>query len=335
MPRPRLPSVPDGIGLLLLAAGLFLPLTLSAQEPPPPSVGVRTLAEDSIRLDGVLDEPAWLAADSIPNLVMIDPTEGATPTGRTAVRVLVTSRHLLLGVVAYDPDPASIVSFSKARDADIFREDYVLVVLDTFRDGRSGYVFGLNPSGARYDALIIDRGEGQRPTWDAVWEAATARGPWGWSLEIRIPISSIAFAKHLDSWGFNVQRRIQRLQETSRWSGLSRDYEITQTSRAGFADRPARLRSRARIDRATRLGRRRRRSRARGGSRVPARSEPRRRATHRPQRRRLPHGEHRLRRDGGRHPTDEPHPLSPLFSREARLLPGGLRHLPVQPRARQ
>ena len=92
-------------------------------------------------------------------------------------RVLATSRYLLLGVIAYDPDPAGIVSFSKQRDADIFLEDYILVVLDTFRDGRSGYVFGVNPSGARYDALIIDRGEGQRPTWDAVWEAATARGP--------------------------------------------------------------------------------------------------------------------------------------------------------------
>ncbi len=237
MARPGCRLVLPGIGVLLVASGLLSPATLAtlnAQEQPPPSVRARSLVEDSIRLDGLLDEPEWLTADSIPDLVMIDPTEGAPPTGRTAVRVLASSRHLLVGVIAYDPDPAGIVSFSKQRDADIFLEDYILLVLDTFREGRSGYVFGLNPSGARYDALIIDRGEGQRPTWDAVWEAATARGPWGWSLEIRIPLSSIAFANHLDSWGLNIERRIQRLQETSRWSGTRRDYEITQTSRAGL-----------------------------------------------------------------------------------------------------
>jgi hypothetical protein len=234
MARPGCRLVLPGIGVLLVASGFLSPTKLDAQQPPPPSLRARPLVEDSIRLDGLLDEPEWLAADSIPDLVMIDPTEGAPPTGRTAVRVLATSRYLLVGVIAYDPDPAGIVSFSKERDANIFLEDYILVVLDTFRDGRSGYVFGVNPSGARYDALIIDRGEGQRPTWDTVWEAATARGPWGWSLEIRIPLSSIAFAKHLDSWGLNIQRRIQRLQETSRWSGTRRDYEITQTSRAGL-----------------------------------------------------------------------------------------------------
>ncbi|MGH9196015.1 MAG: DUF5916 domain-containing protein, partial [Acidimicrobiia bacterium] len=69
---------------------------------------------------------------------------------------------------------------------------------------------------------------------DAVWEARTARDGKGWSAELRIPIKSISFKKGLRSWGFNVERRIQRLQETSRWSGASQDYEIYQTSRAGF-----------------------------------------------------------------------------------------------------
>ena len=231
-----------GMGLLIAALRLPCPAALVAQEQPPPSeepppsVRAESIAEDSIRIDGLLDEPGWLTADSIPDLTMIDPTEGAPPTGRTAVRVLASPRHLLVGIIAYDPDPAGIVSFSKQRDADIFLEDYILLVLDTFRDGRSGYVFGVNPSGARYDALIT---EGQRPTWDAVWEAATARGPWGWSLEIRLPLSSIGFADRRD-WGFNIERRIQRLQETSRWSATRRDYEITQTSRAGsLTDLPA------------------------------------------------------------------------------------------------
>jgi len=51
-----------------------------------PSLAAAPLAE-SIRLDGVLDEPAWTQAPVITNLTMSEPTPGATPTGRTVVRV--------------------------------------------------------------------------------------------------------------------------------------------------------------------------------------------------------------------------------------------------------
>ena len=55
----------------------------------------------------------------------------------------------------------------------------------------------------------------------------------GWTAEIRIPIDSLSFASGHEAWGFNVERRIQRLQETIRWASPNRDYEVTQTSRAG------------------------------------------------------------------------------------------------------
>jgi len=54
-------------------------------------------------------------------------------------------------------------------------EDHVRVVFGLFLDGRSGYVFAVNPSGARYDGLINPGGEHDNPDWDGIWEAATAR----------------------------------------------------------------------------------------------------------------------------------------------------------------
>jgi hypothetical protein len=111
-----------------------------------------------------------------------------------------------------DAEPSGIVSFSKARDSDLDAEDHVVLVLDTFQDGRSGYVFAVNPSGARFDGLVIQQGEDVNSNWDAVWEAYTSRDDGGWSAEIRIPIRSISFEKGLTSWGLNVQRRVQRLQ---------------------------------------------------------------------------------------------------------------------------
>ncbi len=184
-------------------------------------------------LDGRLDEPAWKSVDSIGNLITVEPEEGGTPAGQTVVKVLTSPSELIIGVLCRDPNPAGIVSFSKARDADLESEDHVLIVLDPFRDGRSGYVFAVNPSGARFDGLVAARGTDVNSDWDAVWEARTSRDSRGWSAEIRIPIRSLSYKKGLTAWGFNVQRRVQRLLETSRWSGASQDYEVYQTSLAG------------------------------------------------------------------------------------------------------
>src|SRR3990172_1051400 len=200
----------------------------NAQERPTLHAG--TLNGNGVRLDGVLSEPEWAAADSITNLVTIEPEEGGVPAGQTIVKVLGNSKEIIIGAICHDPDPAGIVSFSKARDAELENEDNLTIVLDTFLDGRTGYVFSVNPSGARFDALVSPQGGEVNSDWDAVWEASTLRDENGWSAEIRIPIHGIRFKRGLLSWGFNVQRRIQRLQETSRWSGVKRDYEISQTS---------------------------------------------------------------------------------------------------------
>jgi hypothetical protein len=184
-------------------------------------------------LDGALSEPAWASAESIANLTTVEPEEGGVPAGQTTVKVLANSKEIVFGVTCHDADPAGIVSFSKARDSDLEEEDHILLVLDTFQDGRSGYVFAVNPSGARFDGLVVAQGEEVNANWDAVWEARTSRDAQGWSAEIRVPIKSIAFKNGAASWGLNVQRRVQRLQETSRWSEASRDYEVYQTSRAG------------------------------------------------------------------------------------------------------
>ena len=222
-------------GLFLAPLALLLPVGSARAE----SEDVPTLRANGLpgelTLDGILSEPVWAATDAIENLTTVEPEEGGVPAGRTIVKVLANSKEIVVGVVCHDPDPAGIVSFSKARDSELEQEDHILIVLDTFQDARSGYVFAVNPSGARFDGLVITQGEDVNPNWDAVWEAKTSRDGNGWSAEIRIPIRSLAFKKGLSSWGLNVQRRVQRLQETSRWSVLShwvRQRTDTAASRA-------------------------------------------------------------------------------------------------------
>jgi len=223
--------------LVLLLTG---PLFAQEEEEEEPATGERptlranTLSSD-FKFDGMLNLAAWqAAADSIEDLIMIEPEEGDEPEGQTVVKVFANQSDIIVAAWCLDDDPNGIVSFSKARDSELEEEDHILIVFDTFQDGRSGYVFAVNPSGARFDGLVAERGEEVNSDWDAIWEAKTSQDSTGWYAEIRIPIKSINFKKGSTEWGFNIQRRVQRLQETSRWSGISLDYEIYQTSRAGL-----------------------------------------------------------------------------------------------------
>src|SRR5262249_12992203 len=210
-----------------------------AQAAPPRTLRAAALS-GVVVVDGVLDEQAWLAADVARDFLQADPIEGAPPGAATEVRVLAGPKAILVGIECEDDDPAGIVSFSKARDAVLTSEDHVRLVFGPFLDGRSGYVFAVNPSGARYDALVEPGGENENANWDGIWEAATKRTRRGWTVEIRIPIETLAFKPGAREWHFNVERRIQRRLAPDRGAPAERQFKVTQTSRAGrLTDLPA------------------------------------------------------------------------------------------------
>ncbi|VAX27424.1 hypothetical protein MNBD_IGNAVI01-1480, partial [hydrothermal vent metagenome] len=188
---------------------------------------------DQISLDGILNEQVWKEADSISNLTMVEPREGAAPTQKTVIRILADESNIYLGVRCYDSEPSKIISFSKARDSYLYSEDRIKFVFDTYLDQRSGYIFAVNPEGTRYDALVSNYGEDENSNWDGLWEAQTIIDSHGWSVEIRIPIQTISYTPGLKEWGFNFERRIQRNLEIDRWTALKRDYKISQVNQAG------------------------------------------------------------------------------------------------------
>jgi len=188
----------------------------------------------TILIDGKLDEPDWRAATPSEPLRQVDPQEGAVASAPTRLRVLAGPKALIFGLECEQPTGTNIVSYSVRRDAVLNSEDHVRIVLDPFLDGRSGYVFAINPSGARYDGLVNPGGETENPDWDGIWEAATQRTASGWTAEIRIPIHTLSFKPGLHAWYLNVQRRIQGRLEVDRWASAARQYTVTQTSRAGL-----------------------------------------------------------------------------------------------------
>lgn len=222
--------------MIIGAAGLALAATVAEGQPPSPPthppVAVAGLAE-GIRLDGVLDEPAWARATPIGALLQRDPKEGAPPSETTDVRVLFDAEGLYFGITCRDRSPAAIVSTQLARDADLEVDDRIVVVIDPFLDHRNGFFFVVNPAGARADGQISNNSERLSFDWDGIWDARARITGEGWVAEIAIPLKSLRFKPGQTVWGLNVERQIKRLQEHDRWASPRRDIWIGNLAAAG------------------------------------------------------------------------------------------------------
>ncbi len=217
-------------GLLMAVAGAMTGQAMGgAPERPTVAAGPVTGA---MRLDGRLDEPAWRSAGIIENLTQQEPHPGEPTPYRTEVRVLAGPKELWIAFVCHDPDPSKIAIHTMMRDGNMYGDDTVAVVLDTFGDGRRGYSFEINAAGARKDGLISGP-EDLSYDWDGIWNAAVARTPDGWTAEIRIPAQTLQFKPGAPSWGFNVQRRVARDRVTLRWTATTLDAQLIDLRRAG------------------------------------------------------------------------------------------------------
>jgi Domain of unknown function (DUF5916)/Carbohydrate family 9 binding domain-like len=189
--------------------------------------------EQAPEIDGKLDDAVWAAAEPIGGFTQVEPREGEPPTERTEVRALCDADHLYLGIRCFDREPGRIIATQMKRDADLDTDDRVLVVIDTFEDRRNGYLFEMNPAGAKLDALIASNGEEVNESWDAIWEGRATIDEQGWSVELALPFKSLSFRPELESWGLNVQRVIKRRLENDRWASPHRNQSVLQVSEAG------------------------------------------------------------------------------------------------------
>jgi len=151
--------------------------------------------EKPVRLDGVINEPAWEDIDPLP-LTMHVPVYGEEPTQESKVKVAYTDDHLYVAGRFYEEDPDKIQAPYKERDMGSPTSDSFWLGLDTFNDNENALLFFVTPSGQRVDMALSNDGVGSAPVninWDAFWSAEVVRNQKGWFTEMRIPISSLRF----------------------------------------------------------------------------------------------------------------------------------------------
>jgi len=182
--------------------------------------------EQAPRIDGVLDEECWQRAEPLTNFTQVLPVEGAPASERTEVRIVYTRDVLFIAVRAFDREPGKILAKSMQRDNAFDSDDYVKIAFDTFARQRDGYVFMVNPAGARTDS-IFGKFSSENTDFDALWTARARIVADGWTAEIAIPFKSISFDPQHDFWRMNIERVIRHKQETVRWTALSKSKSVT------------------------------------------------------------------------------------------------------------
>lgn len=227
-----------------------MPLGAAAQDARPSITAARV--QEAPALDGdVLGDPIWREASPASTFWQEQPDEGQPASERTEVRVVYTASTLYVGVVNYDRAPHEIIVSDARRDAPLDNTDSFQIILDTFRDGLNGFVFGTNPAGIEYDGQVTNEGQGggglgpgQRQqagsgsgfnvNWDGAWEVQSRINEIGWSAEFAIPFRTLRFRSgDNQTWGVNFQRNIRRRNELAYWAPIPRQYSLYRLSLAG------------------------------------------------------------------------------------------------------
>ena len=194
---------------------------------------VRMTADDSITLDGRLDEDVWMRAVPATNFLQRDPNNGEPATEQTEVRFVYDDDKLYMGVTLFDSEPDKLIYYQMGRDGNLPADDKLQWAIDTFNDGQSAYWWEMNPLGSMADALRGANNSNNR-RWDGIWDARTTRSDIGWTIEMEVPFRTMNFNPDGDGWGANFQRTIARKNETSLWMGWPRNQGLNRMSNAGL-----------------------------------------------------------------------------------------------------
>ena len=220
-----------------------------------PGTAVATPTDTPPVIDGIPDEQAWDAASPLTDFTQREPADGQPASEPTELRILFDQDAVYIAVWAYDSQADAIVTGESIRDYEVTDADAVIMVFDTYNDQQNGFVFGTTPAGIEYDGQVAAQGSGGgfflgggfnnrrrfqagagggfNKNWDGSWTVATSRDEQGWYAEFRIPFSTLRYGSETDTWGFNVSRRIRRLNEEDFWSAVPREFGLYRLDFAG------------------------------------------------------------------------------------------------------
>jgi hypothetical protein len=179
----------------------------------------RTAGE--IEIDGHLDDPGWAGAARAVNWAETWPGDNVEPEIGHEAWIAYDDEALYVAWIVTE-DPSRVRATLRDRD-EIWRDDYVGLILDTYGSGAWAYELFVNPRGVQMDLRWTPNGEDMG--FDVVWETEGRMTDTGWIVEARVPFRSLRFPdRDVQEWRatfWHNRPRESRLRYS--WSASDRD----------------------------------------------------------------------------------------------------------------
>jgi hypothetical protein len=197
--------------MVLLACAATGPVRAARADtlPPKPSVTIQRAAEP-ITIDGDLSDAGWKGIEPITTWYETNPGDNTPPRVKNVAWLAYDDRFLYAAFEFEDPHPDQIRAPLGDHDAVRSPTDYGGIIVDSRADGKTAQMFLANPRGVQYDAVTSDAtGEDNSP--DFFWDSAGKITATGWTLEIRVPFSSLRYRNLAHpTWGILLYRNYPR-----------------------------------------------------------------------------------------------------------------------------
>lgn len=149
----------------------------------------------------------------------MNPDENTDLSEQTKFKILYDQKHLYIALKALDSEPETITNRLSRRDG--FVGDRINVLIDSYHDLRTGFLFTVTAAGVRGDEFITDNGNNIDASWNPIWSAKALIDNEGWTAEMKIPLSQLRFSNDPNQvWGLNVVRNYFKNNELSAWNRI-------------------------------------------------------------------------------------------------------------------
>ena len=156
-------------------------------------------------IDGDLSDGVWEQAEIADNFYRVEGAHGVPAELGTKAMVMYDENTLYVGLHCDEPNMNALRETQTRRDAPVWRDDTVQVLLDTYHDQRNCYVLAVNTLETQMDAKISNESNFDQ-AWDANWEAKVQKNGNHWTAEMAIPFSELRFDPEATTWGINFAR---------------------------------------------------------------------------------------------------------------------------------
>ncbi len=175
--------------------------------------------DQSISIDGKLDEGVWKSANGSDGFTVWRPNAGDVANKNAEVKILYDDEAIYVGAFIEEIHRDSIMQELTQRD-DLGNTDWFGLFLDSYQSGNNALEFIVGATGVQFDAKLVEF-QNEDPNWDAVWFSEVHLTDNGWSVEIKLPYSALRFPKaDIQTWNINFIKKQARTGEVSTWNTI-------------------------------------------------------------------------------------------------------------------